>query len=182
MRRELGNDALAPVHRLDRLTAGVLVFTRRPAVRAAYQELFAARRVYKEYRAHSDATADEDLRDGIRVANRIEKRAGDLRAHVVDGPVNAISTITRTDDGFRLVPETGRTHQLRMHMAGLGHPSSTIRCTRTCVRNWPNCPITAISLGHCSWWRQPCGSPTQSRAPTAASSPDDGERYPRQRD
>ncbi|HNP55986.1 MAG TPA: pseudouridine synthase [Gordonia sp. (in: high G+C Gram-positive bacteria)] len=122
LRRELGNDALAPVHRLDRLTAGVLVFTRRPAVRAAYQELFAARRVYKEYRAHSDATADEDLRDGIRVANRIEKRAGDLRAHVVDGPVNAISTITRTDDGFRLVPETGRTHQLRMHMAGLGAP------------------------------------------------------------
>ena len=38
LRRELGNDALAPVHRLDRLTAGVLVFTRRPAVRAAYQD------------------------------------------------------------------------------------------------------------------------------------------------
>lgn len=122
LRRELGNDALAPVHRLDRLTAGVLVFTRRPAVRAAYQELFAARRVYKEYRAHSDAAADEALRDGIRVANRIEKRAGDLRARVVDGPVNAISTITRVDDGFRLVPETGRTHQLRVHMAGLGVP------------------------------------------------------------
>jgi tRNA pseudouridine32 synthase/23S rRNA pseudouridine746 synthase len=121
LRRELGNDALAPVHRLDRLTAGVLVFTRRPQVRAAYQELFAARRVYKEYRARS-IEQGESLRDGIRVANRIDKRAGDLRARVVEGPVNAISTITRVDDGFCLVPETGRTHQLRVHMAGLGVP------------------------------------------------------------
>ncbi|GED96502.1 pseudouridine synthase [Gordonia crocea] len=121
LRRELGNDDLAPVHRLDRLTAGVLMFTRRPPVRAAYQELFAARRVHKEYRAQS-ASPGEGLRGGTRVANRIEKRAGELRARVVDGPVNAISHITRVADGFHLVPETGRTHQLRVHMAGLGVP------------------------------------------------------------
>lgn len=121
LRRELGNDEIAPVHRLDRLTAGVLLFTRRPQVRAAYQELFAARRVRKEYRAHSSEPGTQ-LRGGVRVVNRIEKRAGELRARVVDGPVNAISHITRIDDGFLLVPETGRTHQLRLHMAGLGVP------------------------------------------------------------
>nr|WP_249361996.1 pseudouridine synthase [Gordonia araii] len=121
LRRQLGNDAIAPVHRLDRLTAGVVMFTRRPRVRAAYQEMFADRAVRKTYWAAS-ATLGDRWREEVRVANRIEKRAGDLRARVVDGPVNAISRITRVDDGFRLVPETGRTHQLRVHMAGLGAP------------------------------------------------------------
>ncbi|MFT4088847.1 MAG: pseudouridine synthase [Gordonia sp. (in: high G+C Gram-positive bacteria)] len=126
LRRELGDDDVAPAHRLDRLTAGVLLFTRRREVRAAYQELFANRQVRKEYSAL--APADERLRETVRVENRIEKTAGDLRALVVDGPVNAISDITLIrvrDDGlgeYRLNPHTGRTHQLRLHMAGLGVP------------------------------------------------------------
>lgn len=127
LRRELrdsGGDDLAPAHRLDRLTAGVLLFTRRPAVRAAYQELFAQRQVYKEYRAL--APAQERLRVQVTVANRIEKTAGDLRARVVDGPVNAISDISLLELAgdsmglYRLIPHTGRTHQLRLHMAQLG--------------------------------------------------------------
>ncbi|MFT3898828.1 MAG: pseudouridine synthase [Gordonia sp. (in: high G+C Gram-positive bacteria)] len=121
LRRDYGNDDIAPVHRLDRLTAGVLMFTRRPAVRRAYQELFADRRVRKTYRATSDRPWHHGDAE-VRVANRIEKTAGDLRARVVDGEVNAISRITRTGDGFLLVPETGRTHQLRVHLAGLGVP------------------------------------------------------------
>lgn len=125
LRKEFGDD-VAPVHRLDRLTAGVLLFTRRPHVRAAYQDLFAHRRVTKEYRAL--APADSSLATVTRVENRIEKDAGDLRARVVDGAVNAISDIALEsvrDDGlgiYRLVPSTGRTHQLRLHMAGLGAP------------------------------------------------------------
>nr|WP_246372084.1 pseudouridine synthase [Gordonia humi] len=125
LRREFGDD-VAPVHRLDRLTAGVLIFTRRPDVRAAYQDLFAQRRVVKEYRAL--APADPSLRRGVRVENRIEKDAGDLRARLVDGAVNAVSEISLEsvrDDGlgvYRLRPSTGRTHQLRLHMAGLGVP------------------------------------------------------------
>ncbi|MGC4936097.1 pseudouridine synthase [Gordonia sp. DT30] len=124
LRRSLGTDLVAPAHRLDRLTAGVLLFTLRPEVRSAYQELFAQRRVVKEYRALAPRA---DFAGTRTVGNRIEKTAGDLRARVVDGPVNAISEVTELeprDAGsvYRLVPHTGRTHQLRLHMALLGVP------------------------------------------------------------
>lgn len=129
LRRELRNDDVAPAHRLDRLTAGVLLFTVRPPVRGAYQELFAQRRVDKEYRAW----APSPRWDGTQVVrDRIEKTAGDLRARVVDGPVNAVSEISELRRGrggsecggseYRLLPQTGRTHQLRLHMASLGVP------------------------------------------------------------
>ncbi|GAA1482444.1 RluA family pseudouridine synthase [Gordonia sinesedis] len=134
LRRTLGTDDVAPAHRLDRLTAGVLLFTMRPQVRAAYQDLFATRRVVKEYRAL--APYRPELHDAVEVRDRIVKTAGDLRARVVDGPVNAISEIALANPRqavsetaapvpagmgvYRLTPHTGRTHQLRLHMAALG--------------------------------------------------------------
>ena len=123
LRRELGVDEIAPAHRLDRLTAGVLLFTLRPQVRAGYQSIFAERRAIKEYRAL--APVRSELAETVTVRNRIEKTAGDLRALVVDGEINAVSDITLIDARtglYRLVPHTGRTHQLRLHMALLGAP------------------------------------------------------------
>lgn len=125
LRRQLDNPALSPIHRLDRLTAGVLMFSARPAARGPYQEMFAQRLVTKEYRAL--APIDEALDLPVTVRNRIMKDAGDLRARLEPGIENAVSTIgllsTHGDRGvYRLTPETGRTHQLRLHMSGLGIP------------------------------------------------------------
>ncbi|WP_232232813.1 MULTISPECIES: pseudouridine synthase [Actinomycetes] len=125
LRRELDNPSISPVHRLDRLTAGVLMFTVRPQARAPYQQLFADRAVTKEYRAR--APIHPGLQLPVTVRNRILKDAGDLRARVEPGEVNAVSTIdllsASHDRGvYRLRPQTGRTHQLRLHMAGLGVP------------------------------------------------------------
>lgn len=125
LRRELGEPQLSPAHRLDRLTAGVLLFTRDPAVRGAYQQLFATGRAHKEYAALAPVRADLDL--PVTVESRIEKTPGIMRAFEVDGPANARSHVElEAETGgvgrYRLRPETGKTHQLRLHMAGLGVP------------------------------------------------------------
>ena len=116
---------LAPAHRLDRLTAGVLVFTADPVHRGAYQELFAARRVDKTYLAV--APAPDGTPEVRERSSRIVKTRGILQAAEVDGEADAHTRITLLDarDGlglYRLEPTTGRTHQLRVHMNALGTP------------------------------------------------------------
>lgn len=125
LRRDLGLDDLAPAHRLDRLTAGVLVLTADPAHRGAYQDLFATRRVAKTYLAV--APAPEGTPEVRERSSRIVKTRGVLRAAEVDGEADAHTRITLLDtrDGvglYRLEPTTGRTHQLRVHMNALGTP------------------------------------------------------------
>ncbi len=121
LRRELDLPELSPAHRLDRLTAGVLLFTCRREVRGAYQTLFAHGQVAKTYLAHS--SADAGLTEPQMVSNRIVKRRGVLQATVEPGETNAETLIEPLgEDRYRLSPRTGRTHQLRVHMSGLGVP------------------------------------------------------------
>jgi len=128
LRRSLGIATLAPIHRLDRETAGVLVFSVRPEDRGAYHALLRDRAVHKVYEAIAPWRAD--LAWPLIARHRLEQPEGDgfMQVRVAQGEPNAearVELIERLADGlalYRLTPRTGRTHQLRVQMDALGVP------------------------------------------------------------
>ena len=125
LRVQLGLPELTPAHRLDRLTAGVLVFTTRREFRGAYAGVFQSRKALKTYDAL--APFDPALEFPRRLVGRIEKRRGSLQAELVAGEPNAetlveLVEVRGTYAKYRLTPVTGKTHQLRLQMADLGLP------------------------------------------------------------
>jgi tRNA pseudouridine32 synthase / 23S rRNA pseudouridine746 synthase len=125
LRRDLALPLLSPAHRLDRLTAGLVLFVVRQQDRGAYQTLFRDRLVHKEY----EAVAAYDPRVALPrvVRSRIVKERGRMAAEEVPGPPNAESRVELLAHRgclghYRLLPATGRTHQLRVHMNALGLP------------------------------------------------------------
>lgn len=125
LRRELDLPALVPAHRLDRVTAGLLMFVVRPERRGAYQTLFRDRLVGKTYEAIAPYDAALGLPRTVR--SRIHEERGVICAREEPGEPNAETLVELVEhrDGlgrYRLTPRTGRTHQLRLHMSGLGVP------------------------------------------------------------
>ncbi|WP_327693752.1 RluA family pseudouridine synthase [Streptomyces sp. NBC_00459] len=125
LRRELGIPTLGAAHRLDRLTAGLVLFTVRPEERGAYQTLFRDKRVAKEYEAVAPYSPTLVL--PRTVISRIVKERGVLTAREVEGEPNAVSRVELLEHRnglarYRLTPSTGQTHQLRVHMSALGVP------------------------------------------------------------
>lgn len=126
LRDELGLPELSTLHRLDRITSGLLLLAVERRWRGPYQVMFEHGTVRKTYRAL--APWREDLSFPMTVRNHIRKTRGEWQAEVVpDGVVNAETLIeveSRLGDQaiYKLTPRTGRTHQLRLHLNGLGIP------------------------------------------------------------
>lgn len=139
LRIRLDNPDLTPIHRLDRATAGLVMFSARPATRGAFQSLFEKRRVTKVYEAVSAAPAEWNPQEPA-LAGRplplvyrthIQAHRGRLRVDVDDSrEPNSETSIELRAAGLSpagrrvlhttLTPHTGRMHQLRVHLAALG--------------------------------------------------------------
>lgn len=126
VRTEGGFPEAAPAHRLDRLTAGVLVLTTAPRWRGMYQDLFAERQVARHYVALAPYRAD--LAAGVVRRSHIVKDRSSLQARELpDLAPNASTEIEAVEvrgalARYRLTPHTGRTHQLRVHLNAVGAP------------------------------------------------------------
>lgn len=125
LKNKLGIAGLTPIHRLDRETAGVVVFSLREESRGAYQSLFQKRSVDKVYEAL--AAPLPQRRFPFTHCSRMVDGTPFFRMQEVDGEANSETRIEviGEKDGmalYRLHPRTGRKHQLRVHMMSIGAP------------------------------------------------------------
>ena len=126
LKRKLGLDDLSPIHRIDRETAGLVVFTIQPATRGAYQTMFVEQAVRKHYEAI--APWRPELALPLVYRSRLEENpARFMQMREVAGEPNAETRIELLElrgafARYGLSPVTGRKHQLRAHCAALGMP------------------------------------------------------------
>jgi tRNA pseudouridine32 synthase/23S rRNA pseudouridine746 synthase len=125
LKNALSLEALVPIHRIDRDTAGLVLFSKQVQTRGAYHALFRTRRVSKTYECI--APWDARISWPVRRESRIVQGAHFMQQTEVQGQPNALTTIEPLENvghwaRYRLNPVSGQRHQLRVHMAALGLP------------------------------------------------------------
>jgi tRNA pseudouridine32 synthase / 23S rRNA pseudouridine746 synthase len=125
LKRKLMLDDLVPLHRIDRETAGIVIFSHNAETRGMYASLFHKRSIRKVYEAL--AMYDPGMRFPVERASRIVAGKPFFRMNEAEGPPNAHTRIDIIEKmggiaRYRLEPLTGRKHQLRVHMAACGIP------------------------------------------------------------
>ncbi|VEG12487.1 pseudouridine synthase [Moraxella cuniculi] len=125
LKAQTGNANISPVHRLDRETAGVILFAKTPKARTTYQKLFANHAIDKCY--HAIAPASEQHHFPLSLALPLERGEPFYTMKVGQGEPNThtlIEPLQISRDGkwckYQLRPTTGKLHQLRVHMNYLG--------------------------------------------------------------
>lgn len=125
LKRALGSSDIVPIHRIDRDTAGLVLFSLQPSTRGHYQRLFREHRIRKTYEAIAPWLSTLEL--PLLRNSRIGPSAHFMQQRETPGPANACTRIelVRRQAGlglYRLHPVSGHRHQLRVHMAALGIP------------------------------------------------------------
>lgn len=125
LKQETGNAELTPIHRLDRETAGIVLFSKRPETRGVYQQLFATRQIEKIY--HAIAPYDPKLTFPTTTQYCMEKGEPFYTMQIIDGQINSETRIELVEHNniwakYCLYPKTGKQHQLRVHLNALGLP------------------------------------------------------------
>lgn len=128
LRNKTGNQQLQAVHRIDKATAGLVMFSVNPNSRQYYHNLFETHQVKKTYQAVASTSHNPPrINQQWEIKNRLERTGTRFLMHIVEGSANSHSRIRclqcSSDKAlFELNPITGKTHQLRVHMQSLGWP------------------------------------------------------------
>ena len=127
LKKKTGIQTLSPIHRIDRDTAGLVIFSVNPDERAQYQNLFRDRTVKKIYEAIAPCSDELISQLPMVYQSRLEESEHFLQMEEVEGEPNAdtlieLIQIKQPWAKYRLTPGSGKKHQLRCHLNVLNVP------------------------------------------------------------
>ena len=127
LKKKTGIQTLSPIHRIDRDTAGLVIFSVNPEERAQYQNLFRDRTVKKVYEAIAPYSQSLIAKLPLTYQSRLEESEHFLQMIEVKGEPNTDTLIELIAENqpwakYRLTPGSGKKHQLRCHLNALGAP------------------------------------------------------------